>query len=231
MHIAADAEIADTVLLPGDPLRAKWIAETYLDGAQQVTSIRNMLGFTGTFDGRSVTVMGSGMGIPSVSLYATELVREFGVKRIVRIGSCGALLPEVKLGDVIVVTGASTDSGVNRTRTGGWDLAAVADFDTVRRLVAAVGAAPVHIGTVLTSDLFYEPENGKFDRAGALGHLAVEMEAAGLFGVAAEEGIAAAALLTVSDHLITEEQLTPGERENGFASMVEMALKGVTSPE
>ena len=232
-HISAgDGQIAETILLPGDPLRAKWIAENFLDRAELVTSVRNIFGYTGDVRGNRVSVMGTGMGIPSISIYATELARFLGVKRLLRIGSCGGLQDNVQLGDVIVVTGASTDSNVNRTRMGGCDLAAVPDFWLTRSLVDAAtagagGSATVHVGAVLTSDLFYEPEGEKFALAKRLGHLAVEMEAAGLFGVGAEDHVATAALLTVSDHLTTHEKMSVEERERGFASMVEIALNGL----
>jgi purine-nucleoside phosphorylase len=237
-HIsAAPDDIAETVLLPGDPLRAKWIAETYLESPRLVTQVRNMFGYTGTVRGEPVSVMGTGMGIPSVSIYATELARFYGVRRMLRVGSCGGLGAEVALGDVIVVTGASTDSAVNRTRFGGADLAAVSDHFLTASLVAAATSAhaassgsTVRVGRVLTSDLFYEPEGPKFELAAKLGHLAVEMEVAGLLGVAAEEGIAAGALLTVSDHLDRHESMTPEERERGFASMIELALGGLFPP-
>lgn len=231
-HIAATPDqIADTVLLPGDPLRAAWIAEHFLDDAEQVTGIRNILGFTGTHNSVPITVMGTGMGVPSISIYATELARFLGAKRLIRIGSCGSLQERVEVGDVIVVTGASTDSNVNRHRSGGFEFAAVADFDVTRSLVDAADgvAARVHRGVVLTSDLYYEPDSAVFDRAGQLGHLAVEMECAGLFGVAAEEGVAAAALLTVSDHLLSDVHMTAEERQTGFQTMVMTALAAVTS--
>lgn len=230
-HInAAQGDIAETVLLPGDPLRAKWIAETFLAEPRRVTEVRNMFGFTGTYRGQAVSVMGTGMGIPSVSIYATELARFYGCTRLLRVGSCGGLGP-VALGDVIVVTGASTDSGVNRTRFAGSDLAAVSDFYLTEALVAAAKRAgndtTVHVGRVLTSDLFYEPEGDKFELAAKLGHLAVEMEVAGLLGVAAEEGVAAGAMLTVSDHLGNHESMPVETRERGFASMIQLALAGL----
>ena len=179
-HIAAEpGDFADTVLLPGDPRRARWIAETFFDKAKLVTSVRNIEGFTGTVGGRTVSVLGTGMGIPSISIYATELAREFGVRNLVRVGSCGALASELRLGDTVAATAASTDSNVNRQRFGGFDFAAAADFSLLRGVVEAAErlSVPLRAGTLLTSDLFYPPPGINYDRATALGMLAVEMEA------------------------------------------------------
>lgn len=235
-HIsAAPGQFAETVLMPGDPLRARWIAETYLDGAECVTEVRGMLGYTGTFEGAPISVMGSGMGVPSISIYATELARHFGVRRIVRIGSCGALPLDVALGDVIVVTGAATDSTINQVRSGGFELAAIPDFDTTSALVAAAREVAAttgvssHVGPVVTSDTFYDADPHRYDRMGALGHLAVEMEAAGLFGVGMEESISTGAMLTVSDHLYSDAHLSADERQSGFATMVKAALVAMTA--
>jgi purine-nucleoside phosphorylase len=227
-HIAAEpGEFAESVLLPGDPLRAKYIAENFLDDAHQVTDIRNMYGFTGGFEGEAVSVMGTGMGIPSASIYATELIDHYGVRRLIRVGSCGGIAPDLELRDVIVAIGASTDSKVNRARYGGWDFAAVADFGLAR---AAVDAAdemgiPTRVGAVHTVDLFYNPVGHAFDTMEAMGALAVEMEAAGLYGVAAERRARALAILTVSDHVRTGASTDPEERERGFDDMVRVALR------
>jgi purine-nucleoside phosphorylase len=225
-HIAASrGDFAEAVLLPGDPLRARFIAERFLPDARQVTGIRNMLGFTGTHEGMPVSVMGTGMGIPSVSIYATELIREYGVERLVRVGSCGAVA-DLALRDVIVAVGASTDSSVNRARFRGWDFAATADFHLARAAVdaAAERGTAVHVGTVHSSDLFYSPVDDVADTLAAMGILAVEMEAAGLYGVAAENGARALAILTVSDHIRTHEATTTQEREQTLDEMVEIAL-------
>lgn len=227
-HIAAEpGEIAESILLPGDPLRAKYIAENFLTDAVQVTDIRNMYGFTGTYEGEAVSVMGTGMGVPSASIYATELVDHYGVRRLVRVGSCGGIASDLELRDVIVAIGASTDSMVNRARYAGWDFAAVADFGLAR---AAVDAAlemgiRTRVGTVHTADLFYNPVESAFDTMGSMGVLAVEMEAAGLYGVAAERGARALAILTVSDHVRTGAATDPEERERTFDDMVRMALR------
>jgi len=212
--------------MPGDPRRARHIAESFLTDAQLVTDVRSMEGFTGTYEGRPVSVMAHGMGIPSCSIYATELVREYGVGTLIRIGSCGSLRDDLALGRVVVALGASTDSGVNRTRFAGMDLAAVADFALVRAAVDAAAAhgVEVRVGTVFSSDLFYAPDPGVNDLAASLGALAVEMEAAGLYGVAAETGARAVTLLTVSDHIPRDEHLSPDERQHSFDDMVSVAL-------
>lgn len=227
---AADGAFAETVLMPGDPLRARSIAQRFLDGAELVTSVRAMEGWTGTYAGRRISVQGSGMGVPSISIYATELARHYGVRRIVRVGSCGALSPEVALRDIVVASGAGTDSGVNRARLHGRDLPAVADFELLRAVVERAEAAgsPVKVGTVFTADLFYEPNPEVFDLLRRYRFLAVEMEAAGLYGVAAETGIAALTVCTASDHLVTEERLSVEERQEGFDAMIELVLHALT---
>ncbi|HYI61793.1 MAG TPA: purine-nucleoside phosphorylase [Acidimicrobiales bacterium] len=232
-HIsAAPGDVAPVCLMPGDPRRARHIAETLLDDARLVTDVRNMEGFTGTHQGQPVSVVAHGMGIPSVSVYATELVRQYGVERLIRVGSCGSLRPDLPLRSVVVALGASTDSNVNRIRSGGLDLAAVADFGLARAAVDAAEAAgvPVRVGPVFTSDLFYAPDLGVNDRTSALGALAVDMETAGLYGVAAETGARALALLTVSDHLPTGERLSIQERETGFEAMARLALAVAVAP-
>jgi purine-nucleoside phosphorylase len=229
-HISAQpGEFADSVLLPGDPLRAQAIAERWFDDPRQVTSVRNILGFTGTYRGMPISALGTGMGIPSASIYATELVREYGVTRLVRVGSAGALQEDVALRDVVLAIGAGTDSGVNRARYAGLDFPATADFELLR--CAAEAAAdlevPVRVGNVHSADLFYEPREGLFATMTSMGILAVEMEAAGLYGVAAQHGVRALAVLTVSDHILTGEQTDSTERQTGFERMVHVALEGL----
>ncbi|MGH8912739.1 MAG: purine-nucleoside phosphorylase [Acidimicrobiia bacterium] len=229
-HIAAEkGDFAPSVLLPGDPLRARYIAETFLDDAREVTSVRNMLGFTGSYREVPISVMGSGMGIPSASIYATELVAEFDVERLIRVGSCGALQPDLALRDVVLGIGACTDSGVNRVRYGGYDFAATADFKLLRAAADAAEAAgiEVRVGNVHSADLFYNPEEGVFERMRDMGVLAVEMEAAGLYGVAAEKGARALTILTVSDHILKGLETTSDERETTFDDMVKIALEAV----
>lgn len=226
-HISAnESDIAEAVLLPGDPLRAKYIAENFLDDAREVTSVRNMLGYTGTYQGAPVTAMGTGMGIPSASIYITELVRFYGAKRLVRVGSCGALTTDVALRDVILAIGACTDSGVNKARYGNWDFAATADYGLLSTAAetAAKGDRAVHVGNVHSSDSFYNPTTNALEIWQSMNVLAVEMEAAGLYGIAAAEGVRALAILTVSDHIVTQEETTSDEREKTFGDMVTLAL-------
>jgi purine-nucleoside phosphorylase len=226
-HInAADDAFAQTVLMPGDPLRAKHIADTFLTDVVQVNTVRNMFGYTGNYQGKKVSVMGSGMGVPSMSIYATELVKFYGVKNIIRIGSCGGLPLSVKVREVVIAMGASTDSAVNRNRLQGMDFAALASFDLLERAVAAARAKniAVKVGNVFTSDLFYNPSETLFDTLEKYGILGVEMEAAGLYGVAAEFGINALSIMTVSDHIRTGESLSADERQTSFNEMVEIAL-------
>jgi purine-nucleoside phosphorylase len=230
-HLSApEGAFADTVLMPGDPLRARYIAERFLDDAELVTSVRSMEGWTGTFAGRRISVQGSGMGVPSLSIYATELAQHYGVQRIVRVGSCGALVPDLALGDIVVAIGAGTDSNVNRLRLHGRDLPAVADFGLLRLVVERAEASgdPVRVGTVFTSDLFYEPNPEVFDLLRRYGFLAVEMEAAGLYGAATEHHFAALTVCTVSDQLVTGEHLTPEARRSGFDRMITLTLHALT---
>lgn len=217
------------MLLPGDPLRAKFIAETFIEDAREVTGVRGMLGFTGAYKGMPVTVMGTGMGIPSASIYITELIRFYGVKRLVRVGSCGGISTKVGMRDIILAIGANTESGVNRSRYGGWDYAATADYRLLSATVEVADAAgqAVHVGNVHSSDSFYNPEPDALAIWQRMNVLAVEMEAAGLYGVAAEEGVRALAVLTVSDHLVTQEETTSQERERTFGDMVTLALEGL----
>lgn len=229
-HISAEAgDFAECVLMPGDPLRAKHIAENFLTDARQVTAVRNMLGYTGVYKEMSVSVMGSGMGIPSASIYATELVAEYGCKRLVRVGSAGGISESIKLRDVVIATGACTDSGVNRARFHGWDYSAIADFGLARAAVDAATAlgVDVAVGNVFSADLFYNPQTEVWDVLEGMGVLAVEMEAAGLYGVAAEKGARALAILTISDHIRSGDATTSLEREQTFNSMVEIALEAL----
>ncbi len=226
-HIAAEkGDFAPSILLPGDPLRAKHIAENFLEGALEVNAVRNMLGYTGTYQGLDVSVMGTGMGIPSASIYATELITQYGVERLIRVGSCGGILPSVELRDVVLAIGACTDSGVNRVRYGGYDFAATADFWLLQAAADAAAARGlgVKVGNVHSADLFYNPDPAAFDRMEAMGVLAVEMEAAGLYGVAAEKGGRALTIATVSDHVRSGESTTAQERQETFDEMVEIAL-------
>ena len=229
-HInAPDGAFADVVLMPGDPLRAKYIAETFLDNAQQVTDVRGMLGFTGSYRGRSVSVMGHGMGIPSCSIYTKELITEYGVTRIIRVGSCGAVRDDVNLRDVVIGMGASTDSRVNRLRFKDHDFAALADFDLVRHAHQAartLGIA-VKVGNIFSADLFYSPDPDMFTVMKKYGIVGVEMEAAGIDGVAAEFGARALTICTVSDHILRGEQTSSQERQSTFNEMIRIALEAI----
>jgi purine-nucleoside phosphorylase len=226
-HINAQAgDFAETVLMPGDPLRAKYIAKKYLESVKQVNDVRNMWGYTGTYKGKKLSVMGHGMGIPSVSIYATELINEYGVKNIIRAGSAGAVSPEIKLRDVVIGLGACTDSQVNRARFNGYDFAAVADYGLTEKLVrkARENEVNVKVGNIFSADLFYTPEPEMFDVMEKYNILAVEMEAAGLYGLAAEFGAKAATICTISDHIRTGEALSSEERQSTFDEMIEVAL-------
>lgn len=229
-HINAErGDFADVVLMPGDPLRAKYIAETYLQQCRQVNDVRGMLGYTGLYRQRPVSVMGHGMGIPSCSIYTKELITEFGVNTLIRVGSCGAVLPDVKVRDVIIGMGACTDSRVNRQRFKDHDFAAIADFDLVRSAVEAAEMKniPVKVGNLFSADLFYSPDPQMFDVMEKYGILGVEMEAAGIYGVAAEYGAKALTICTVSDHIRTHERTSAKERQTTFNEMVEIALEAI----
>jgi purine-nucleoside phosphorylase len=229
-HIAASpGDIAPLVLMPGDPLRAKWIAETFLDDARCYTEVRGMYGFTGTWQGQPVSVQGSGMGQPSLAIYATELFRDYDVQSIVRVGSAGALTEKVKVRDIVIAAGACTDSGMNRVRFEGLDYAPIADFGLLARAVAAAGErtddqADVHVGLIFSGDSFYPARPELMARMVEHGVLAIEMEASALYTIAAGHGRKALAICTVSDHIVTGEETSSQEREQTFGDMVELAL-------
>ncbi len=227
-HInAVDGAFGDTVIFPGDPLRAKYIAETFLENVEQVTDVRNMLGFTGTYKGVRISVMGSGMGIPSCSIYATELIKDYGVKNLIRVGTCGAVSTDVKVRDVLIGMGACTDSQVNRLRFKGQDFAAIADYSLLSAVVKAAEekGTKFRVGNVFSADLFYTPDPEMFDVMEKMNILGVEMEAAGLYGVAAEFGAKALCVCTVSDHIRTGEKTSSDERQTTFNEMIEMTLE------
>jgi purine-nucleoside phosphorylase len=236
-HIgAAPGDVAPLVLMPGDPLRATWIAETFLDDAQCYSEIRGMYGYTGTWRGHPVSVQGSGMGQPSLAIYAHELFSEYDVRTVVRVGSCGAMTERLAVRDIVIASGACTDSSMNRIRFEGLDYAPVADFGLLRAAhdaataeSAALDGAAVHVGLIYSSDSFYPARPELAARMVEHGVLAVEMEASALYTMAARAGCRALAICTVSDHLVTGEQTTPLERERTFGAMVEIALTaGVT---
>ena len=231
-HIAAaPGEIAPTVLMPGDPLRARWIAETFLEDSRCYSEVRGMLGYTGTWRGRPVSVQGSGMGQPSFSIYAHELLTEYDVSTVIRVGSCGALTERLEIRDLVLASGACTDSSMNSIRFEGLDYAPVADFgllraaaDAAEQLAAADDAPGVHVGLIFSSDSFYAARPELVSRMVGYGVLAVEMEASALYTLAAREGARALTICTVSDHVVTGEETTAREREQTFGAMVEIAL-------
>ena len=226
-HIGAGpGEIAPLVLLPGDPRRAAWIAETYLDGATCYSEVRGMLGFTGTWNGRPVSVQGSGMGQPSLAIYVNELFRDYDVQSIIRVGSCGALSERLAIRDLVIASGACTDSSMNRIAFEGLDYAPVADFGLLRDAAAAAerhGGA--HVGLMFSSDSFYPARPELMTRMVEHGVLAVEMEASALYTLAARYGRRALTICTVSDQVVTGEETTAEERERSFGTMVEIALE------
>lgn len=229
-HIEAQSgDFAKTCLLPGDPLRAEYIAETFLSNVRKINSVRNMFAFTGDFQGTPISVMGSGMGIPSISIYAKELITEYGVQNLIRVGSCGAVSPNVKVRDVLIGMGACTDSTVNRQRFQGHDYAAIASYPLLKALNDAADALdiPVTNGNMFSADLFYTPNPSMFDTMEKMNILGIEMEAAGLYGIATEYGANAAAICTVSDHIRTGEATTSEERQTSFEEMMRIALEAV----
>jgi purine-nucleoside phosphorylase len=227
-HIGAQpGDIAERVLLPGDPLRAKWIAETYLDEVRCYSTVRNMLGYTGLYAGTPISVQGTGMGMPSASIYTHELINEYGVRTLVRVGSCGALATDLRLHDVIAASGSSTDSAMNRLRFDGLvDYAPVADFGLLRTAVdvAAERGVEVTVGPIMASDTFYSERPDLFERLADHGVLAVEMESAAIYTIAARYRARALTILTVSDHIRTGEKISAVDRERTFSPMVEVAL-------
>jgi purine-nucleoside phosphorylase len=231
-HIdAAPGVFAELLLLPGDPLRARHIAHNLLTRAVEVTNIRNMLGYTGEWNGKRVSVMGSGIGIPSAMLYATELIRNYGVRRLVRVGTCGGLAEDLQLGDMVLVQGASTDSSVNRLRFGGYDFAATASWGLLSQVTSAAQAAgtAIRVGNVFTSDYFYHPDAGLRELLRRFGILAFDMETAGLYGVASELGAEALSVLTVSDHVMHDRHMSVEERETGIDAMTRLVLDALLS--
>lgn len=208
-------------------MRAKYIADNFLEDAKQVCDVRNMFGYTGSYKGHRISVMGHGMGIPSCSIYVHELIAEYGVKNIIRIGSCGAVRDDVNLMDIVIGMGASTDSKVNRIRFNDHDFAAIADFGLLEEAVKQARAqnVSVKVGNVFSSDLFYTPESDIFEKMEKLGILGVDMEAAGIYGVAADHGAKALTILTVSDHITRGEKLSSEERHDSFNDMMKVALE------
>jgi purine-nucleoside phosphorylase len=228
IHIGANkGDIAETILLPGDPLRAKWIAETFFENPVCFNEVRGMLGFTGTYQGKRVSVMGTGMGVPSISIYAHELITQFGVKNLIRVGSSGSYQKHIKIRDVVLAMAASSNSGVNELRFGGADYAPTADFTLFQKAVEAAKNKniPIKAGNVFTSDEFYADDFESYKKWSKFGVLCVEMETAGLYTVAAKHNVKALTILTISDSLVTGETTTSKERETTFKGMIEIALE------
>lgn len=231
LHIAANEaenKIADRVLLPGDPLRAKHIAETFLENPVQYTSIRNVYGYTGTYKGKRVSVQATGMGVPSISIYTHELIKNYGVKKLIRVGTCGGMHEKIKLRDILIAQAATTDSGIIRQIFGNINFAPIADYDLLSKAVEAAKnqSIPVQVGNIVTVDRFYDEEIDN-DKLVKYGVLAVEMESAALYVKAAEFGVQALALFTVSDHLVRDEHVPADERQTTFNDMVKVALEAI----
>lgn len=228
VHIGAQpGEIAETVLMPGDPYRAKWAAETFLEDAKLVNEVRGMLGYTGTWKGHRVTIQGSGMGMPSLSIYANELIRDYGAKTLIRIGSCGGMQHSVKVRDVIIAMTATTVNTPSRGIMRELNFAPCADYGLLRKAADAAAKLDVetHIGGIYSSDVFYDERPDLTEQMTRHGVLGVEMEAAELYILAARHGARALGIMTVSDHLLTGEALPSEDRERSFGDMVEIALQ------
>ena len=231
LHIEAKkGEIAETILLPGDPLRAKFVAENFLEDAACYNRVRNIFGYTGTYKGKRISVQGTGMGIPSMSIYVTELIKDYGVKNLIRIGSCGAIKPEINLRDVILAEGASTDSQTNKLVFGGADFAAIANFELLLKAYNVVKEKKinVHVGNVLSSDIFYSDDPNSWKIWAKYGILGIDMEATALYSIAAKYGVNALTILTVSDQINRGEAASSEERQTGFSKMIEIALETVS---
>jgi len=228
VHIEAKkGDIAETILLPGDPLRAKWIANTYFENPVCFNKVRGMLGYTGTYKGKRISVMGTGMGVPSISIYSHELINDYGVKNLIRVGSAGSYQKHIEIRDVVLAMAASSTSGVNELRFGGADYAPTADFGLFQKAVDISRAKNINIkaGNVLSSDEFYADEFESYKKWSKFGVLCVEMETAGLYTVAAKHKVNALSILTISDSLVTGERLSQKERETTFNEMVKIALE------
>ncbi len=227
IHIGArEEQVAETVLLPGDPLRAKYIAETFLEGAELYNEVRNMFGYTGTYKGKRISVQGTGMGVPSISIYVTELMQTYHAKQLIRVGTCGAIQKDVNVRDVILAMTASTDSKMNRIIFGGVDYAPTANFDLLKKAydTGADRGLKLKVGNVLTADLFYN-DHAELEKWANYQILAIEMETAALYTLAAKFDRKALSILTVSDHILTGEITTAQERQTTFNEMIEVALE------
>lgn len=232
VHIGAkQGDIAETILLPGDPLRAKYIAETYLEDITCYNEVRGMLGFTGTYKGKRISVQGTGMGVPTTSIYVNELINEYGVKNLFRVGTCGAMQKDVHVRDVVLAQATCTDSSMNRHVFGGYDYSPIASFSLLKGAYenAVAKGMNVHVGNIFTSDMFYRDDKSVVQKLMDYGVLAVEMETTALYTLAAKYGVNALTILTVSDHLLTGEETTSQERQTTFNDMMEVALETAIS--
>lgn len=228
IHInAKQGDIAETVLLPGDPQRAKWVADTFLEDVTCYNTVRGMFGYTGTYKGNKVSVQGTGMGVPSISIYVNELFKEFGVKTAIRVGSAGGLTENVKVRDIVIAMTSSTDSSSNRHEMNNWDYAPAANFDLLRDAAASAvkNGFSHHVGGIVTSDRFYATDTAPLMRIAEHGALCVEMETSALYTLAARYNRRALTVLTISDHLITGEETSSHEREQTFGDMMTIALE------
>ena len=228
IHIEAKkGDIAETILLPGDPLRAKWIAETYFEDAVCFNRVRNMFGYTGLYNGKRISVMGTGMGVPSISIYAHELITDYDVKNLIRVGSAGSYQKDIKLRDIVFAMAASSNSGLNQLRFGGSDYAPTASFELFQKAVEAAKSKTISIkaGNVFTSDEFYADDFESYKKWSKFGVLCVEMESAGLYTIAAKHNVNALSILTISDSLVTGERTSAKERETTFKDMIKIALE------
>ncbi len=227
IHIEAKkGEIAETVLLPGDPLRAKWIAETFLENAVCYNRVRNMFGYTGTYKGKKVSVQGTGMGIPSALIYCNELITEYGAKKLIRVGSAGSFQPDIHLRDIVLAMAASSTSGINNSRFINADYSPTASFELFMKAAnfAKENNIPIKAGNVLSADEFYEDDKDGYKQWAKFGVLCVEMETAGIYTIAAKYNIQALSILTISDSLVSHEATSSKERETTFKQMIEIAL-------
>lgn len=227
IHInAKPGQIAETVLLPGDPLRAKWIADTFLDDIICYNEVRGMFGFTGFYKGKKVSVQGTGMGIPSTLIYCKELITEYGVKNLIRVGSAGSYQKELKIRDIIIAIAASSTSGINSQRFMGASYAPTVNFDLLKKALKESDnlGIPIKAGNVLSSDEFYTDDFNDYKHWAEYGVLCVEMETSGLYTIAAKYNVKALSILTISDSLVTRERTSAKEREMTFSDMTKIAL-------
>jgi purine-nucleoside phosphorylase len=233
-HIeASKGDFAETVLMPGDPLRAQALAINHLDDVRQVNSVRNMLGFTGTFKGKPVSIMGSGMGMPSISIYAHELFEYYGVKQIIRVGTCGGLLTDMQVGDLVLASAASTDSAMNRQQFNDWDISTGADPDLLHLVYekAVQKDLKIRAGSVFSSDWFYHPDEEFIAKVQEMGMLALDMESAALYALAKQHGRRALTILSVSDVIPTGERASHETRQNAFGTVIEVVFQAVLEME